>query len=452
MLFLLPAKIIAIAAFSALWKLNRAMIMRRAMRCLTCGHKMVTRTAVGHGDYQELSFPCGECGIEIRYGMKLLLEKRLGRIFAMGKKRGKGWIQKEMRRVAKLRNIEYVNFVNAKPCEETADIADVVTVDRDRLNPAKEGEHFSPFMATKFLPKDMEKFAMHERIRSAAARIHGPRVLKLATHFDRKQWLLFDKQIKELDVRLAGNNELERAFALYYCAECNGKFFGVGNERVFQLVSQRITFAESKSLALVKDLADFVKTKKKDESIVKELWSIRQRWYPLYDSLAPIYCSFYWDENKNSLDDFTLPQKRFEPLKQLYVDCFETFCRISIIAAGFEGIIQKGAVGVPATRRFWSLDEFDTSPNGSKPVILKQLAIADLFVPFIDSHLRNGVGHHSAHYIADKDSIEYVNENPKGMTHHAISYTRFCEKVVRLYGQLEAVSAYAQWLRAFAYR
>lgn len=422
------------------------------MQCLTCDHKMVTRTAVGDGDYQELSFPCGECGVEIRYGMKLLLEKRLARIFAMGKKRGKRWIQQELKRVSKLRNIEYVNFVNAKPCAETADITDVVTVDRDRLNPVKQGEHFSPFMAMQFLPKDMEKFAMHQSIRSAAARIHGPRVLKLATHFDRKQWPLFDKQLEELDAGLKANNGLERAFALYYCAECNGKFFGVGNEKVFQLVAQRITLAESKSPGLVKQLTDFFKAKRKDESVVKELWSIRQRWYALYEFLAPIYCSFYWDEKENSLDEFALPQKQFEPLKQFYGNCFETFCRISVIAAGFEGIIQKGAVGVPARNRLWTLDEFENCSNGSKPDILKQLAIADLFVPFIDSHLRNGIGHHAAHYYPDSDSIEYVNENAKRMTHHTISYTRFCEKVVRLYAQLEAVSAYGQWLRAFALR
>lgn len=413
---------------------------------------MVTRTAVGPGDYQELAFSCSECGIEIRYGMKLLLEKRLERIFARGKKRGKRWIQQEMQRVSKLRNIEYLNFVNAKPCEETGDITDVVTIDRDRLNPVRQGEHFSPFMATQFLPKDVETFAMHQRIRSAAARIHGPRVLKLATHFDRKQWPLFDKQLEELDVGLKANNVLERAFALYYCAECNGKLFGVGTEKVFQLVSQRITSAESRSSALVKQLAKFFKAKRKDESILKELWSIRQQWYAVYEFLAPIYCSFYWDEKKHSLDDFALPQKEFESLKQLYVDCFETLCRISVIAAGFEGIIQSGAVCVPAGKRIQTLDEFEACNNGRKPNILKQLAIADLFVPFIDSHLRNGIGHHAAHYDADSDSIAHANENPKGMTRHTISYTRFCEKVVRLYAQLEAVSAYAQWLRAFAYR
>ena len=418
---------------------------------MTCGHKTVTRTAVGYGDYQELAFPCVECGIEIRYGMKLLLEKRLARSFAMGKKKGKAWIQQEMKRVSKLPSIQYVNWVNAKPCEETPEIVDVVTLDPARLIPIKEGEQFSPFLATIFLPKDIEQFAMHQRMRTTVAKIHGPRVLKLATHFDRKQWVLFDNQLKEIGVGVSGKNELERISALYYCAELTGRVFGVGNEKCYQQVSQRLIFAESKSPALVKQLADFFRAKKKDESIMKELWSIRQRWYSLYESLSPIYCSFYWDEKKHSLDDFKLPEKRFEQLKQLYVDCFETFCRVSVIAAGIEGIIKQQVLGVPA-KRLWTLAEFDVCKNGSKPDILKQLTVGDLFVPFIDSHLRNGVGHHAAHYSADSDSIEYVNENPKGITRENISYTRFCEKVVTLYGQLEAVSNYPQWIRRYTFR
>lgn len=428
------------------------MIVRQAIQCLTCAHKMFTRTAIGGGDYQELSFPCRECGIEIRYGMKLLLEKRLARVFAMAKKKSKAWVQQEMKRISKLRNIEYMNWVNAKPCKASPIIADVVTLDPERLNPVREGEHFSPHMATVFLPINREKFARHERIRAATVKIHGPRVLKLATHFERKQWSLFDKQLKELDVPImGGSTELERISALFYCAEACGRFFGDTHD-IYGKVRERIDLAESKWPTLVKQLADFFKVKKKDGSIVKELWSIRQRWYSLYPSLSPIYLSLYWDDKKYSLDNFKLPDKRFEELKQFYIECFETFCRISVIAAGFEGIIIKQAVGVPAKKRFWTLEEFDVCKNGSKPEILKQLTIGDLFVPFIDSHLRNGLGHHSAHYDKDADSVDYVNENPKGITRHKISYTRFCEKIVKLFAQLEAVSTHAQWIRFVTFR
>jgi hypothetical protein len=105
---------------------------------------------------------------------------------------------------------------------------------------------------------------------------------------------------------------------------------------------------------------------------------------------------------------------------------------------------------MPTSKRVMALDEFDIKPNGAKPDILKQLAIGDIFVPFIEHNLRNGLGHHSAHYEVKSDSIQYATENQSGMKKHQISYTRFCEKVVKLYAQLEVVSIYAHWLRKSA--
>ena len=167
----------------------------------------------------------------------------------------------------------------------------------------------------------------------------------------------------------------------------------------------------------------------------------------MYACLAPIYTALYWNDKEHTLDSFTLAQKRFEELKPFYVDCFETFCRVSVIAAGLEGIIASTAVGVPAMRRIIPIDQFDVMKNGTKPDVLKHLAIGDIFAPYIDHNLRNGLGHHSAHYDVKTDLIQYATENPKGLKKHRVSYIRFCEKVVRLYSQLEVVSIYAHWLR-----
>ena len=187
--------------------------------------------------------------------------------------------------------------------------------------------------------------------------------------------------------------------------------------------------------------------KQKDASVIRELSTIRERWSELYAAVAPIYTCLYWDDKKHTLDDFTLAQKRFEQLKPFYVDCFETFCRISVIAGGLEGIILGKGIVVPIAKRMIPIDEFDVMKNGCKPDILKQLAIGDIFVPCIDHNLRNGLGHHSAHYDVKTDCVQYSTENPKGLKRHQITYVRFCEKVVRLYSQLEVVSVYAHWLR-----
>ena len=47
------------------------MINRRYVQCLTCEARAMTRTAIGHSDWQEFAFPCSGCRVEIRFGMKL---------------------------------------------------------------------------------------------------------------------------------------------------------------------------------------------------------------------------------------------------------------------------------------------------------------------------------------------------------------------------------------------
>jgi hypothetical protein len=115
-----------------------------------------------------------------------------------------------------------------------------------------------------------------------------------------------------------------------------------------------------------------------------------------------------------------------------------------------EGIIHKKVLGIPITKRVVDMDEFDTMENGRKPDFLRQLKIADLLFPFIDNKLRNGIGHHSAHYDVQSDLIKYRSENKSGIQDFQISYIEFCTKVVHLYRQLHFVSRYAHWLRQSA--
>ena len=95
-----------------------------------------------------------------------------------------------------------------------------------------------------------------------------------------------------------------------------------------------------------------------------------------------------------------------------------------------------------------TIEEYEGLPNGSKPDVLKNLtAIAGIFVPYIDSKLRNGVGHHSARYVVKSDTIIYINHGKKRDQEFSIPYISFCEKVVQLYVQLETVFFY--WTAAY---
>ncbi len=291
---------------------------------------------------------------------------------------------------------------------------------------------------------------LHQAIRQAAANTHWPSIHKLFTHFERKHWDLFDKQLKKLELGITATTETERIKAAFTSIEKWEMPFAPDEQQFKEFVLKRLVLARATSRPLLIDLANYFKAKGKDESIIRELMSIRNNWSKYYLFLSPLYLPFYWDEKKYSLKDYTVAEKRFEELRLFYVDSFETLCRISVIAGAMEGIIHNKALGIPITNRLVSLDEFDIMRNGSKPDILKQLKIADLFVPYIDNKLRNGIGHHSAHYDVKSDSIKYRIENDKGIQDLEISYIEFCDKVVRLYRQLHFVSQYAHWLRQTA--
>lgn len=154
---------------------------------------------------------------------------------------------------------------------------------------------------------------------------------------------------------------------------------------------------------------------------------------------------------EHEINGFTLAQKRFDELKGLYVDSFETFCRISVIAAGVEGIISLGRAAIPKAKGEFTLEQFEVFKNGSKPDVLRRLGapVSDLFVPHMDHKLRNGIGHNSANYQVTSDEVHYVIQNERGRVEHAVPYVSFCHSMFELYLQLETVSVYANWLRLF---
>lgn len=58
------------------------------------------------------------------------------------------------------------------------------------------------------------------------------------------------------------------------------------------------------------------------------------------------------------------------------------------------------------------------------------------------------IGHHSAHYRVLLDDIYYQNQSGTTIERFSISYVQFCEKLIRLYAQVEACAPVVCWLRA----
>jgi len=129
--------------------------------------------------------------------------------------------------------------------------------------------------------------------------------------------------------------------------------------------------------------------------------------------------------------------KAFDQLRQLYIDTFETLCRLLVIGVGFEVIIAHDSLEIPMKRRNVSLEEFDGFANGNKREVIERFPIADVFVPLLDTELRNGIGHQSAHYEQITDEVVLYDSKGAGTVVRRIGYTDFCDRVLKLFAGFE---------------
>jgi hypothetical protein len=274
-----------------------------------------------------------------------------------------------------------------------------------------------------------------------------PAIEKMLTHEANDNIELFNRALSEIKSKSIAHSRTEMAGLVMAVMDFFGaEFFlddGRGRERIMALIGKVVL----KKRALQAAITHY-RTGGRLKALWQELLRIRRAWAKVYFIIAPVYWAFTWDPKKASLDDYTLCQKRFEELRSFFIDCFETFCRLAVSAAGFEGIAEIDRFAVPVKKGSKEITDLESMPNGNKHTVLNQLKVGDIFVPFIDAKLRNGIGHNSAHYEVKSDRIVYRNTSPsRGIEEFDISYIRFCERLVRLYGQLEACAPLVHFLR-----
>lgn len=395
------------------------MINRTSLRCSTCGTAATTRTAIGHGSYQEFAFPCPGCGIEIRFGMTLDQEQV---------------------------SFEYTKIQNATWIDDEKPDDPVFTFDGENLVPLGTSP-ISPFVATAFLSMDPEQFMQHQAIRFSAQKECWPKLERLHTHYLRQQWAFFREELRSLGYsKVNCTTNPRRCEALIHATQSYGKFYSDPNSQGAEWIRSRLAEAEGRSARATTAVVEYFRVRDEHKLLNEEIHNLRKQWTVFIPLLLPLFHVYYWDPQKHSLDRYTIAQKRFAELKPFYVDCFETSCRLSSVAASIEGALALSEAAVPTRRGRMSIEEFQYLPNAAKIDLLKRLPVADLFVPFLDPSLRNGIGHNAARYIVANDSIEYVTQSPNGLKKGAVSYIRFCEKVLRAYGQLEVIAVYSDWL------
>jgi len=403
------------------------MIDRNFLVCDSCNTRIVTRTAIGHGDRQVLAFPCPECGVGITFGMTMD-QKKISFSYD-AKPENAHWVKSEKGSKA------------------------VVTFDTEYLVPRElliqpYSEPFfqpSPFIMMSGHFGDLLEFKGHEALRRRWLTEVRPITSRVITHYENQNWKLFEKEVKRIDPKWSFSEPGSRFKALQHFVRLPKRWFLYYNRGIESRIIQRVKLADSVSATLTRDglAGSFFNSGR-----VFEFWrqsvAAWDLFFKHFFTLSPVLQFLYWERQPPQLDDFVVCNKDLEGLKALYIACFESLARLSVLAIGLEAIIHHNDLAIPIKGKTGKLTvhEFEALSTGNKADHLRKYPISDLFLPFLDTALRNGIGHHAARYEPAKDHIVCVKVAKEQLSHWTLGYTEFCRRVMELASQLFAIELY----------
>jgi predicted RNA-binding Zn-ribbon protein involved in translation (DUF1610 family) len=386
------------------------MTVRNPVVCASCGSKIITRTQIGHKDIQKHSFPCPTCGVVITYIVDLD-QKNAG--------------------------IKFRDPENGKWADDEAGAVKTLTFSDEIVLPASMPDFISPHIAT-FGRYDWEKCSEDEGLRQLFAQKTFPYAERCRVHFERGNWDLFDKEFASQQGGPV--TPKSRLIDLYNVYTAGFSEFTLLPRGKYDRTRQRLTYAKTLDEALVSDLAEYYLASGRIVSLWKEIFSVRTSFVNCYNFMQPLITVRYWKEEYR--EPVTLSDKRFNELRQLYIDCFETLFRLLVLAMGFEAIIHSRILEISTTKGSVTLEQFEQLPNGSKRDHIAKSSIEDLFMPVLDTDFRNGIGHHAAHYEQEHDAILIFDTKEAGKVSRIVGYTEFCEKVLDLFAAFELAAMY----------
>jgi hypothetical protein len=399
-------------------------IIRNYLQCSSCDSKIVVRVAPSPiSTTQTHKFPCPGCGVEISFSLVQTIKNNLPKA-------------------------SFKKPLNARWIKDENGAIKTLTFDPDRVAPSDMTKAFSPWMAEfhKIPQRAHQAFGMEEDLRLSWRDREWPWIQKIIVHFNSRNKALFDKEAKIEKTSPSSASWATRLSLLYTVLENAFDNFTLNPKAPVARIHQRLSLAKAISPDLFDQLAKNYVTSSRMKKIWDELTKIRTSFLTHYPALAPLLrMQIYWTSaDKNELSKFSLPDKKFDDLKQLYVDCYETLCRLAVIVVGIETTIHHKSLVIPTKggASSMSLWDYEAMPNGNKHTILQQYPIHHLFVPFMDSKLRNGIGHHSAIYEPKTDEVVYYSHGEPTLVEKRMSYTEFAYKVLSIYSALELAALY----------
>lgn len=384
------------------------MTNRVTLECDSCGTRIITRTQIGWGDSQIHSFPCPVCDIGITY--KVILDQKKITVKYDPKPENAHWVESEI-------GANYVVNFNA-----------------ELLIPKYAITHpfLSSFISVCHHFKNWPTFQRQELARLNWRKNIWPITKRLPIHYENGNWNLFDSNAAKIGESPKENSVLSRLALLRNIYDVPFSWMLYPDDSRLARIKQRIALASSISPTLMNKItSDF-----HGSGRVKEIWRQLNHFHNTFVECFPyvsplLQPKIYWKQSEN-LMAYVVCDKRFGPLKNLYIECFETFCRLSVIALSFEAIILYQKLEIPTKKGSIDLWSFEKLPNANKGGHLIKFPIADLFVPFMDTSLRNGIGHNSAKYNPSKDEVVCIQQSGTALLEDPIHYTIFCDKVLEL--------------------
>ena len=295
---------------------------------------------------------------------------------------------------------------------------------------------------------DLKAYARDEQRRQQFVKVGYDYIERCRIHFERGDWALFDAASPPDESSEA--TPQRRARLLHDAFGGSISFITTSSSSKYSRIEQRITYATARSPDLVRELSTFYTASGRMFTVWKEIAAVRRRLVEAYPALQSAVQVRYWRSEYQVLDDLTISPKEFDRLRQLYIDAFETTSRLLIIVCATEGIILRGEIGIPTKKRLMTVDEFDGLRNANKRNIVEPLPIGGVFSGALDADLRNGIGHHSAHYEPDSDEIVLYDVQKGETVMRQMSYTRFVFSVLWLMEVFEFSARYYAWLHVNA--
>lgn len=386
------------------------MTVRRPIVCISCGSKIITRTQIGHKNMQKHSFPCPTCGVVITYILDLDQQNA---------------------------SYEFRDPENGKWADDENGAVKTLTFSDEIVVPASMPDFISPHIAT-WGRYDWKKYRAEESLRQLFARKMFQYAERCRVHFERGNWDLFDKESPSH--HKGPVTPKSRLIDLYNCYTAGFSKFTLSSRAKYDRVNQRLVYAKTLDQPLVNDLAKHYLVSGQIVSLWKEIFSVRNSFVNCYNFVQPLITVQYWKEEYR--EPVALSDKRFNELRQLYIDCFETLCRLLVLVVGLEVIIHHRKLQIPTKKGSMTLQQFAQLPNAAKCDHIAKFSIEDLFIPVLDTDFRNGIGHHAAHYEAQHDAIVIFDTKDSGTLSRVVGYTEFCQKVLDLFAAFELAAMY----------